>query len=469
MNRDVVIIGAGMGGLSAAIRLARSGFRVQVIEARPTPGGLASSVEYEGFRFDAGPYILLDRPGLEWTFQCLGLDLAERVALRPLPDVYEVHTPDGRTVRFVADLEETAAGLERTWPGSGSRYRTFVEKTTAAHERLRPMQFVSRPGLLNLLRTGAWRGVPYLWRPLQPILANTGLPEPILDAIGIWTHVAGQRREEAPGPLAFVPAIIHSIGAFYPVEGIGVIPRVLAAAATEAGVNLRCGVKASAIRSRQRRVVGVETHQGEHLNADAVLSDAPGIGTYLKLVDETPPGEKERLRRLPLQSPGVCAYLAIQGDVRPPYLRFHLPGGGALCRLLIRPGVPVPELNRDGWQPARLMAPMAHAEAESGGVEGQRAYLDGILKEDWWRENVSEYRVLATRIPAEWGSQYHLYRDSMNPVMTAKLMRAGRLAHRSPHLRGLYLAGSATHPGQWVSFCAVSGVLAADRLREDFA
>jgi phytoene dehydrogenase-like protein len=57
----------------------------------------------------------------------------------------------------------------------------------------------------------------------------------------------------------------------------------------------------------------------------------------------------------------------------------------------------------------------------------------------------------------------------MNPVMTAKLMRRGRVAHRSPWIRNLYLAGSSTHPGQWVSFCAISGVLAADRLHEDLA
>ena len=57
----------------------------------------------------------------------------------------------------------------------------------------------------------------------------------------------------------------------------------------------------------------------------------------------------------------------------------------------------------------------------------------------------------------------------MNPVMTARFMRAGRLAHRSPHARGLYLAGSSTHPGQWVSFCAVSGILAADLLHADTA
>jgi phytoene dehydrogenase-like protein len=56
----------------------------------------------------------------------------------------------------------------------------------------------------------------------------------------------------------------------------------------------------------------------------------------------------------------------------------------------------------------------------------------------------------------------------MNPVMTARFMREGRLPHRSPHVRGLYLAGSSTHPGQWVSFCAISGILAADALLEDF-
>ena len=90
-----------------------------------------------------------------------------------------------------------------------------------------------------------------------------------------------------------------------------------------------------------------------------------------------------------------------------------------------------------------------------------------MLAEPWWRESIADYRVVATRTPGEWGAEFNLYRDSMNPVMTARFMRAGRLAHRSPHVPGLYLAGSATHPGQWVSFCAVSGVLAADRLCED--
>src|SRR5262249_55941470 len=117
-----------------------------------------------------------------------------------------------------------------------------------------------------------------------------------------------------------------------------------------------------------------------------------------------------------------------------PYLRFHLPGGGELCRLLIRPAALVPECIRDGWQPARLLGPMAHTRAQQGGPSGQREYLERLLAESWWREGVADFRVLSMRIPAEWGAQYHLYRDSMNPVMTAKFMRAGRLAHRSPYV-----------------------------------
>jgi phytoene dehydrogenase-like protein len=466
MSRTVVIVGAGMGGLAAAVRLARAGYRVRVFEARPTPGGLAAGFDLDGLPFDAGPYILLDRPGLEWAFEVLGVDLTGEAALRPVQDVYEVCTGHDKPVRFHADLEETAAGLERDWPGSGRRYTEHIRRVARIYERLQPLQRRPPPGLLDLLRTGAWKHLPFLFRSLAKVLSTTGLPPAVLDALSIWTHVAGQRPEEAPSPLAFVPAVIHTAGAAYPAGGMGAIPRALTAAAVNAGVQMDFNTKVAAIRTAGGRVAGVRTDRGEDVAADAVVSDA-GIGTYLALLAETPARARQSLVGLPLQSPGVCAYLAVRGGPRPPYLRFRLPGGGRLCRLLIQPGVPVPEVGRDGWRPARLLAPMDHARAQAGGPEGQRAYLDEVLAETWWREHVGEHRVLATRIPAEWGAQYHLYADSMNPVMTAKFMRAGRLAHRSPHVRGLYLAGSSTHPGQWVSFCAISGILAADRLRED--
>ena len=473
MTAPVVVIGAGMGGLGAAIRLARRGLRVQVIEARPRPGGLASGVEHGGFAFDGGPYILLDRPGLAWAFAQLGLDLDREVPLQRIQEVYTVAVPGAAPLAFHADLERTADGFERQWPGSGARYRRFVAQMRAIHARLQPLLLLPRPGIRHLLTTGAWRHARFLASGLQRVLRASGLPPPVCAAIAIWTHVAGQTVEQAPSPLAFVPALIHEPGAFYPLHGIGGIVAALERAALAAGVEMRCGRRVAAIRTGHGAVRAVELADGEVITTGAVLSNAHGVGTYASLLDCTPPRAMARLDRLPLQSPGICVYLAIRprSDGPAPYLRFALPGGGELCRLLVTPGSLLPGLARDGWLPARLIAPMRHAEAQRLGPDGQHALAQRLIAEPWWREQagqeIGEHRVLHVRVPAEWGADFTLHRDSMNPVMTAEFMRAGRLAHRSPHARGLHLAGSSTHPGQWLSFCAISGILAADQLAGD--
>jgi len=468
MSRSALVIGAGMGGLTAALRLARAGCRVVVVEAADRAGGLAAGLVRDGLPFDAGPYLLLDRPGLAWAFERVGLDLAACVPMRRVEDVYQVEAADGSVVRFRADLGATAEGIERSWPGAGARYRAFVAAVARAHDRLRPLLTADRPGPWDLLRTGAWRDVPFLLRPLGSVLARAGLPRGVAEAVAIWTHVAGQSTAQAPSPLAFVAAILHGVGAYYPDEGLGAVPHALAGAAVAAGVDFRFGTEVAAIFREDGRARGAVTRAGETLEADAVVSNRNGVGTYLDLIpDALTAGARRDLEALPLQSPGVCAYLAVRGGTDPPYLRFRLPGGGELCRLLVTPAALVPGLARDGWSPARLIAPMTYAEAQRRGPAGQRAYLERVLAEPWWREHVGAARVLDARTPAEWGAACHLHRESMNPVMTARFMRAGRLAHRSPHAGRLYLAGSATHPGQWVSFCAISGVLAADRALED--
>jgi phytoene desaturase len=467
MIRRVVIIGAGMGGLAAALRLAQQGLSVRVIEARSEAGGLASAFEKDGFVFDAGPYILLDRPGLEWAFHALGLELAEHVTLRRINDVYEVLSSQGAAVHFYADAKRTAAGIDAQWPGSGRRYERFVAEMKSTHKSLSPLLHVSRPGPANLLGIGAFTRIPFLLKSLGSILARTNLPQPVIEAIAIWTQIAGQQMDAAPSPLAFVPALIHSVGAFYPVEGIGSIPRTLTTVAAKAGVEFQYGTTVRRIVSEKGRVQGIETIQDEFVPADAIVSNYNGIGTYLEMLCDTPPAARENLNRLLLQSPGACAYLAVRGEIKPPYLRFQLPGKGELCRLFVRPTVMAPELKKNGWAPARLISPMRYETAEALSVAEQRDYLERLLAESWWREGLEEFRVLATRVPSEWGTQYNLYRNSMNPVMTAGFMRAGRLAHKSPYARGLYLAGSSTHPGQWVSFCAISGILAANDLLAD--
>ena len=468
MKPPIVVIGAGMGGLTAAIKLAQSGFAVKIIEARASAGGLASSFEIDGFRFDSGPYILLDRQGLEWAFNQLNLDLEEHVRLRKIKQVYQVQSKD-TVVLFSADLEETADLIDQQWSGSGERYRRFIDQTSRIYQRLQPVLYSGSPGLSTLIQHNALAAVPFLLRSLGSELRSYSLPEPVSRAASIWTHIAGQDEFEAPSPMALVPALIHTVGAWYPLEGIGSISAALVRTAKSSGVEILFDQTVKQIRTDNRKVKAVETSGGDLIECSALVSNHSGIGTYDELLDQTSTRIRERLRRIPLQSPGVMAYLAVRGKTDPPYLRFTLPEDGGRCRLLVTPSVLTPEIEKEGWFPARLMSPMDHETAQTGGAQAQRDYLDRIIEEEWWQHLFEEHKVLQTRIPDQWGSDFHLYRNSMNPVMTASLMRAGRLAHRSPHVKGLYLAGSSTHPGQWVSFCAISGILAANALFEDLA
>lgn len=471
MSRCVVIIGAGIGGLTSAIRLAQRGFRVTLVEARPSVGGLASGFDLEGFHFDAGPYVLLDRPGLEWAFRQLEIEPDRHLRLQRIPGVYQMTDGSSPPVTIYDSFEKTASEFESRWPGSANLYRRFIDRTDAIYQRLQPMQWKSHPTLLDVFRSGAWRDVPFILRSLKSVLKSSRLPDPVVQALGIWTHVAGQLAGTAPSPLALVTSVIHRVGACYPSGGIGMIPDVLFKTALAAGAEIRVNAKVRRICCKNGAVTGVETDT-EILPADAVISNA-GLATYAALLDgdgQSALNEATRryFTRLPLQSPGVCAYLAVKGKPEAPYLRFRLRDELDGCRLLITPGVIDPSLGQDGWFPARLIAPMAHCRAESGGEAGQREFLHRVMEtETWWREHFDDVRVLQTRIPDEWGSHFHLHQNSMNPVMTSRFMLTGRVAHRSPWIRNLYLTGSATHPGQWVSFCAVSGILAADRLLTD--
>jgi phytoene dehydrogenase-like protein len=468
--KRALVVGGGIGGLAAAAFLRGRGIEVTLLEAAPFFGGLAAGFEAGGLAYDGGPYILLDRPGLAWAFAALGLVLEEELALRRVDFVYEVRSDDAAPVRVYGALDETVAALEAAYPGSAEPYRRFIAEMTTANARLRPLLTHETPGALSALRTGAFRALPVLLRSLADVLERTGLARPVRDALAIWTHIAGQDVATAPSPLAFVPALIHGEGCYVPRGGVAAVAARLERLARDRGVDLRAGAKVARIAVRDGRAVGVELASGEELFADVVVSNAGGVGTLLELVPADTIADEAWVRALPLQSPGVAAFLrAPRGRASPmPYMTFWRTESDeqAPSRLLVRPAALDPE-GTSALVPARLVAPLSHRVSSELAGAGQEALLDRLLAEPRFAAELGSFDVVARRTPRTYGATHHLYRDSMNPVMTAAFMRRGRLPHRVPHPKGLYLVGSATHPGQWVSFCAISGVLGAKKAAHD--
>src|SRR5919112_4125446 len=127
--RHVLVIGAGLGGLAAAVRLRHRGFRVTLLERHQQPGGRCGVWESEGFRFDTGPTLLLMVDYLRAVFRDVGRDLDDYLELRQLDPNYRVHYADGTTLDVTSRINRMLEGLERVEPGVTPRFLRFLSDT----------------------------------------------------------------------------------------------------------------------------------------------------------------------------------------------------------------------------------------------------------------------------------------------------------------------------------------------------
>lgn len=458
--KKVAIIGAGIGGLSAALNLAKQGYEVTVFEATDAPGGLAKSVSVAGNTFDAGPYILLDKPGLAWAFEQVGLDI-KRLNLLRVENVYSVEKDKG-VFTVYADYEKTIRELNASWQGQGNAYADFVSKTYKKYQQLIPFTF-SAPSPLKIIKSGKLSLIPFLLSSLGKVLAAFKLNEPIKNGIGIWTHIAAQALDKAPSPMAFVPSLIHNVGAYYPENGIGTIADTLYNECLQHKVRFKFNSKVKKIHIQNKSVVGITYNETTFEAYTHLISNNSAIATYVNLIEETPPAFKNKIKSLPLQSPGICVFLRVKGQPTGSYIKFKLDSSIPTCKSFILPEI-VTQKNAKDWMIARLVFPLPHEFTLNLTDAACKTMIDVVLQETWWKAGITEFEILGYNTPSTWADKFSLYNKSMNPVMTAEFMRMGRMQHKSPFFKGLYFCGSSTHPGQWVSFCAISGILASNQL-----
>jgi phytoene desaturase len=326
----VAVIGAGVGGLAAGIRLAALGHAVTVYEAGPAPGGKCGRVERDGFAWDSGPSLLTMPWVLEALFAETGAPLAEELELLAVEPVTRYAFADGSGFDLSSDLERSRAALEAWRPGAGEEWAAFMrtcERMWRASEAVLsgpapwpprlPPPGSPRPSPLDLLRVQPWRTLRDLAR------SHTADPR-LQMVIERFATYAGADPRRAPAALAVAGYVEHAWGAWHPRGGMYTLVLALVRRLEALGGELRCdapvrrvvvarGGASPRARMAAGRVAGVEL-DGDVEAADVVVAALDAEAVHRDLLGRAP---RPRERSLS----GLALMLGLHG--RTPGLTHH--------------------------------------------------------------------------------------------------------------------------------------------------
>lgn len=312
----VVIIGAGVGGLAAAVRLASTGHEVTVLEQAEDVGGKLGSLEAGGFRWDTGPSLLTMPQVLAETFAAGGVRLQDVLTLRRLDPIAQYRFADGSTVDAAADLDQFCDRLDAALqPGSGDDWRR-LHAHAAEMWRVVEQPFLRGPigGLAGLARRSLRvRDVPVVapHRTLRALglryLRDARL-RMFLDRYATYT---GSDPRRSPATLAVIPYIEQRFGGWYVDGGLYGIAQALAETARQRGAGIRTDTDVERIVVSGRDVRGVDLVGGEHVAAEVVVANADATTVYRDLL---PPAlGAAPLRRLRRATPSLSGFVLLLG------------------------------------------------------------------------------------------------------------------------------------------------------------
>lgn len=486
-RRQVVVVGAGLGGLSAACALAGAGHDVTVVEAGSVPGGRAGTLALGGYRFDTGPTVLTMPHLIERCFQAAGVDGDDLLTLRRVDPMYRACFADGSELRVRHGRDAMAAEIEAV---CGAREAASFRRFCDWLQRLYDVEmagFIERN-----------YGSPLdLLRPVRPAveLVRLGAFRRLAGAVGRFfdddrlrrvfafqSMYAGLAPYEALALYAVITYMDTVNGVFVPEGGMHALPLALAAAAEKAGATFRYDAPVERILLRNGTsgdVLGVRLAGGEVVRAATVVANPDLPFVYRTLLPGTAP---PRAARRGHYSPSALVWHAgVAGDLpagaEHHNIHFGTQWHGAF-RALMDDGVRMPDPSLLVSVPSRhdrtAAPPGRHALFTLEPVPNLDGRVDWTVERERARDELAA-RVAALGYPAEvevealfdpldWEAQgmergtpfalSHRFRQT-GPF------RPGNLERRAP---GLVFAGSGTVPGVGVPMVLVSGMLAAERV-----
>jgi phytoene desaturase len=488
---EVIIIGAGIGGIATAVFLANQGYQVSIYEKNNYPGGRCGQILRDGHRFDIGATILMMPSIYRDVFQSLGLNFDECFDLKELPSVYKVYFQKGEFLSFTTDKVQMKSQLETLEPGSYEKFSKYISTGykffKLSIRDLLGKNFYSLPEFIS------FRNAVLLIRLKTYIKHRNYIRkffsnEKLQQAFIFQNIYVGQNPLEAPALFAMLPAAELTEGALFPVGGMYSITEKLVSTAVEKGVKFYFGKPVSKILTSDKKAEGILLDDGSVHHAGLVIANADLPYIYRDLLPDKKVSQKLEKKQY------ACSAMVFHWGLRKVYPQlghhsvFLSPDfRGSLDRIFndhslsdnpsfyihspVRTDKSAAPVGEDSLS---VVVPMGHLDPKnpqnwSQLIKSTRIAILARLKEigiDDLEENI-KFEICYP--PTTWETVFHVTKGAVFGSLKHSIMQMGyfRPHNRHKHYRNLYFVGGSTHPGNGVPLVLLSAKLTSERILRD--
>lgn len=494
-SRKIAVVGAGVGGLSAAIRLQRTGFKVEVFEKNATPGGRMNRLTTdEGYTFDTGPSLLLMTDTYRELFSFAGRDLSDYVNLVPITSSYRVTFGDGDALNTHRALPELIQELERIEPGVTPNFYRFLADACLKY-RLGRSEFVERDfdtagsffGLRNLDLLRKTNALGNYYKSVSKYFKT----EKLRQAFSLQTMYLGLSPFEAPAVYSLLPYTeLAEDGLWFPEGGMYEYVLAMERLAKELGVNLNYNSNVQKVVRSDGRATGIVVN-GEARDFDATLVNADLPYAYRELLggehDSDLTGGLRQRKRGDYKYTASAFMLYLGLDVKLDRMVHHnfylssryrenfeaifrdgeLPDEPSFYAVV--PSKTAPGAAPEGGECLFVLVPVPHlgpkVDWERDG-EKFKEKVYGMLQERCGIEDIRGHIVHETvKTPQDWRGDYNLEEGAAFGLGHG-IFQVGyfRPEIKSRSIEGLYFVGASTRPGTGVPLVTIGARTVANRI-----
>ena len=481
-TENVVIVGAGLAGLSAALRLAGAGRSVTVIERESVPGGRSGLLQKDGYNFDTGPTVLTMPSLIEDAFNSVGEQMKDWLDLIPLRPLYRAFYHDGSQLDVYPDTKEMEAEIAKViGPEEAIGYRNYVDFVTKLY-KYEINDFIDRNidspfGLLtpNLARLIAIGG----FRKLSPKVSQF-LKDPRTQKVySFQAMYAGVSPQQALAIYAVIAYMDSVNGVFFPRGGMHAVPRALAAAAEKHGVKFKYSTTAATIEKSNGRATAVITTDGERIPCDALILN-PDLPVAWKELIGKEPWSIKRLNYSPSCVTMLVGSKKSYDHIAHHNIHFGASWDGVFDELINKkilmtdpsilvtvPSLDDKSLTPPGKESYYVLFPTPNLDADIDWKVTGPKYRDQMIKtleQRGYTDFGDSIEVEHLTTPLDWEAQGMERGAPFASAHTFFQTGPFRPRNLAAGFENIVFAGSGTQPGVGVPMVLISGRLAAERI-----